>query len=167
MPRAKGLLRFYPRAWRQRYGEELLELLGEGRLGAQQTVDVISGAIDAWLSADVRRATGVARNAGGSMMLKSMIECERGRMRASARDAGIGAAVMMVASLVLTYAGAAARQSGWPLAGEVLTSIGFPVALMLSLPFWLMKGQPWRAQVVIVGGTIALLAAIGWLAALS
>jgi hypothetical protein len=29
-----------------------------------------------------------------------------------------------------------------------------------------MKGQPWKAQVVIVGGTLTLLIAIGYLAAM-
>jgi hypothetical protein len=29
------------------------------------------------------------------------------------------------------------------------------------MPFWLMKGQPWKAQVVIIGGTFALLVLIG------
>jgi hypothetical protein len=29
------------------------------------------------------------------------------------------------------------------------------------MPFWLMKGQPWKAQTVIVGGTLAILLLIG------
>jgi hypothetical protein len=37
---------------------------------------------------------------------------------------------------------------------------------MISMPFWMLKGQPWKAQVVIVGGTLALLVAIAYLAPL-
>ena len=40
-------------------------------------------------------------------------------------------------------------------------SLSFTVSLTISMPFWLMKGQPWRAQVAIVGGTLAILLAIG------
>jgi hypothetical protein len=34
------------------------------------------------------------------------------------------------------------------------------VSVMLMLPFTFLKGQPWRAQVAIVGGTIAVLVVI-------
>ena len=51
------LLRLYPRAWRERYGEEFLATVGHGALHVQQVIDIVAGAIDAWLSADVRRAT--------------------------------------------------------------------------------------------------------------
>ncbi len=32
------------------------------------------------------------------------------------------------------------------------------------MPFWLMKGQPWKAQAVVIGTTLVLLAVIAWLA---
>ena len=35
--------------------------------------------------------------------------------------------------------------------------------MTISMPFWLMKGQPWKAQVVIVGVTLTMLIAIGFL----
>jgi hypothetical protein len=34
------------------------------------------------------------------------------------------------------------------------------ISLLLALPFSFLKGQPWRAQVAIVGGTIAVLVVI-------
>jgi len=34
-------------------------------------------------------------------------------------------------------------------------------SLTVSMPFTFLKGQPWRAQVAIVGGTLAILALIG------
>jgi hypothetical protein len=45
--RVENLLRLYPRAWRERYGEEFLATVGDGALGVQQTVDIVSAAIDA------------------------------------------------------------------------------------------------------------------------
>ncbi len=56
MTTAEGLLRLYPRAWRDRYGEEFLATVGDDALHVQQMIDIVMGAIDAWLSLDVRRA---------------------------------------------------------------------------------------------------------------
>jgi hypothetical protein len=97
-------------------------------------------------------------------MLKSLMVCES-KARYTQRDGLIGAGVMLMATLVLTLAGVAARRAGYPVAAELLISLSFPVSLNLSMPFWLMKGQPWKAQAVIVGGTTLLLFVIGFLAA--
>lgn len=163
------LLRLYPRPWRERYGAEFLATFEPGPLHPQQVIDVVAGAIDAWLSSEIRRATRTSRVApegGGLIVLKSIMACERRRARFTTRDSLIGAAVMLGAVLLLTLAGVAARRSGWSATGEVFTSLAFPASLILSMPFWLMKGQPWRAQVVIVGTTLALLVVTGWVATL-
>jgi hypothetical protein len=34
------------------------------------------------------------------------------------------------------------------------------------MPFWVKKGPPWKAQVVMVGGTLVFLIAIGYVATL-
>jgi hypothetical protein len=34
------------------------------------------------------------------------------------------------------------------------------------MPFWLLKGQPWKAQVAIVIATLTLLGAAGYLASI-
>ena len=167
--RAERLLRLYPPAWRNRYREEFLATVGDGPLRLQQVIDIVSGAIDAWLSADVRRATmsSHAANGGGLTMLKSLAMCERKQLRYTTRDALIGAAVMIGVSLVFTLAAVIARRDGLLVTGEVLVNISFTVAWMLSMPFWLMKGQPWKAQVTIVGGTVTLLTALGYLASVT
>jgi hypothetical protein len=160
------LLRLYPRAWRERYGEEFLAMVGDDPLTVQQVIDMVSGAIDAWLSADVRRATmapGVAPS-GGRPMLKSLLACERKQMRATTRDGLVAAGVMIGATLLFTLSGIAARRAGWSTTGDVLLNLAFPGSLTLSMPFWLMKGQPWKAQLVIVGGTLTVLVVIGYLA---
>ena len=156
---ADRLLRLYPRAWRQRYGEEFLAMLGPERLQLQQVIDILSGAIDAWLSADVRGATRVASATGGSMV-KAIGVCERNQQRYTPRDGLIGAAIMIAGSALLAGLGTALRWNGFQSAGEMVLNMSFLVSLTLSMPFWLMKHQPWKAQVVIVGGTLAMLAAI-------
>ena len=165
--RPETLLRLYPRAWRERYGEEFLATVGPEALGPQQVIDLVSGAIDAWLSADVRRATtpaSVARTGGGLMNVKALIACDRKQARYTKRDALIGAGVMVGATLILTTLGTIATRRGWPATGETLLNLSFSAALMLSMPFWLMKGQPWKAQGVIMGVMVLLITAATYLA---
>jgi hypothetical protein len=165
--RPERLLGLYPRAWRERYGQEFLATAGQGPLSLQQVIDVVSGAVDAWLSADVRRATMPgASSEGGSTMLKSLLICERQHSRYTTRDSLIGAGVMLAATLFIAVLGIAARHSGMKELGEIVMSLAFPGSLTLSMPFWLMKGQPWKAQVAIVGVTLALLVIIGVAASL-
>ncbi len=161
------LLRLYPRAWRERYGEEFLAALDDRPLHWQQVVDIISAAIDARLSADVRAATAESRSradGGGMMTLKSLMACDRSQARFTTRDSLVGAGVMVAFSALLGTLGVFARRGGAPLAGDALAQMAFPVSLTLSMPFWLMKGQPWKAQAVVIGTTLVLLAGIAWVA---
>jgi hypothetical protein len=163
------LLRLYPRAWRERYAEEFLATVEPGRLSVQQVIDIVSGAIDARLSSDVRRATAVshvAPSGGGSMIPKSLTICERNQARYTKRDGLIGAGVMIAATIILSAVGIALRRSGWPATGQVIVSLAFSGSMTLSMPFWLMKGQPWKAQAVIVGGTTVFLILIGYISTL-
>ena len=86
--------------------------------------------------------------------------------RITRRDAVIGAAVMIGMTILFTAAGLAARARGWDAAREVLLGLSFPAALTVSLPFWMMPGVSRRAQVCLVGVTLAILTAIGVVAAL-
>ena len=140
--RPEQLLRLYPRAWRKRYGDEFLAAIGRDRLRAIETLDVALGALDAWLSSDVRLA---ATGRGGSMLLKALV-CENRRTTVTPRDGIIGALVMIVVAGIC-------KSLGQP-------ALAFPIAFTLSMPFWLMKGAPWRAQAVIVGVTLTLLVLI-------
>jgi hypothetical protein len=60
----------------------------------------------------------------------------------------------------------AARNAGWTETAEALAGLSFPVSFVVSMPFWLMKGQPWKAQVAIVGMTLVILAGAGALSAM-
>jgi len=165
---AERLLRLYPRAWRARYGEEFLSIVGDRALHVQQVIDIVSGAIDAWLSADVRTATAVGRLApsGEGSMLKSLMICESTKLRFTTRDSLLSAAAMIGGTLIFSLVGIVLQREGWLVTGEILKGLAFPGSLMLSMPFWLMKGQPWKAQAAIVGISLALLTAAGYLATL-
>ena len=158
---AERLLRLYPRAWRDRYGEEFLAMMRPGPLGPQQAIDIVCGAIDAWLSADVRRASAAA-SGGGSMTTKTWTMCERTPMRYGVRDGLMAAAVMIAVTAVVTTLGGALTSRGWPATGGALRNFGFLGSLTLSMPFWITKGQPWKAQAAIVGVTLTFIALIGY-----
>ena len=163
----RKLLRLYPRAWRERYGEEFLETAGDTPLRLQMLIDIVSGAIDAWLSADVRRSTlasSATTTGGGPMFLKSLLACERYQSRYTKRDSLVGAGVMLAATLLFSVLGLAVKRSGAELTGAILLNIAAPGALTLSMPFWLMKGQSLKAQLVIIGSTLFLLVSISYLA---
>ena len=127
--RAEHLVRLYPRRWRDRYGDEFLATTGHERLSTRHVVDIAFGAIDAWLSREMRP-----------------FACARERTSVTPRDGVIGAVVMLAAAAIIRLLGA--------------PSLVFPIAFTVSMPFWLMKGEPWRAQLAIVGGTLLVLIGI-------
>jgi hypothetical protein len=90
-----------------------------------------------------------------------MMLCESRRAGVTPRDGLIGAGVMLGVTLLLKALSAAAMQNGLIVAGGEIERLVFPVALTLSMPFWLMKGAPWKAQAAIVGATLAILVLIG------
>lgn len=166
MTTARRLLRLYPPAWRARYGEEFLAMAGEGALSARNAFDIVMVAIDAWLSSDVRHATRAMRpatNGGGMPMLKTMLTCGR-RTGVTTRDGLIGAGILLAVNLCLVGLGVWLHRAGWTVTGEMLKGLAFPASFTLSMPWWLMKGTPWKAQCVIVGGTLLVLIAATWVA---
>jgi|SRR5581483_1765378 len=141
--RPAHLLRLYPRAWRERYGDEFLAMLASSEWTIARQLDVARGAADAWLSRDVGHI--VSATDGGSMLTKTL-RCD-GRAGVTPRDGLAGAAVMLALAWGVKAAGA--------------PTLAFPVSFTASMPFWLMKGTPWKAQVAIIGTTLLLLTLIG------
>ena len=167
---ASGLLQLYPRAWRERYGGEFLDTVGGDRLTAQQVIDITMGAIDAWLSADVRRSTTplststATKQKGRTAMVNARVLCGGSRMRMRTRDGVISAAVLLSATVTLLAVGIWLNRSGFHETGEDVKSLETPLSLLISMPFGLLKGQPWRAQAFVIGGTTFCLIAIAVLA---
>lgn len=93
-------------------------------------------------------------------MLKSLAICSRNQTRYTKRDGLIGGAVMIVATALFALLGIALKRSGHDEAAEAVVANSYLVAMNISMPFWLMKGQPWKAQAAVIGGTTAILIAI-------
>ena len=167
---AVRLLRLYPRAWRDRYGDEFLATIGDGALHVQQIIDIVAGAIDAWVSPSVRRqarsGSTVHPSEGDPMTTSLKTICGSRSLRYTKRDALIGAGVMIVGSLAMAVAGVLLKLRGYAAIGEALVANGFMVPFVLSWPFWLLKGQSRRAQAVLIGGLIAFLVGVTYLATL-
>lgn len=96
-------------------------------------------------------------------MLNSLLVCER-KGQVTTRDALFGAGVMVGASLLFMMLGIGARRLGSPVIADALADRSFFGALTLSMPFWLMKGQPRTVQTVVVGVTLLSLVALSYLA---
>jgi hypothetical protein len=66
--KAVSLVRLYPPAWRRRYGDEMLALLEVVPLRARERLDLVRGALDAWLHPPTpSRVPAIAALAGGGL----------------------------------------------------------------------------------------------------
>ncbi len=149
-------MRLYPTAWRERYEEEFLQLIDDRPLGLQETIDIVSGAIDARLRGGVQRV-GERRK-----IMVSIVKggCHTRGLRMTTRDGVIGAVVLLLVSLMGSLFGVWLRDSGFDEASQFALYIAFPISLVASMPFTFLKGQPWRAQAAIIGGTTLILCLI-------
>ena len=160
---ADRLLRLYPRAWRERYGEEFLEFVGDSPLRPRQVIDIVSGAIDAHLSREVRRST--APNGEGAIMLTSLkAACARTGPVITTRDSLLGAGAMILGTIVFVVIGTVLKRQGWAELGETVLNLSFTAALLLAMPFLWLKGQSLKVQALLVGVPLLILAGIAYVA---
>jgi hypothetical protein len=155
------LLRLYPKAWRDVYGDEFAGILATQRLSPRLLLDIIGGAVDARLQPQVRMA-------GGDTMTRNFLKrCAASGPQLTKREEFIGAAAMVGLSLV--FAGLYLWASFVYRDNEMVEAFGimaFPAAMIATMPFTYLKGQSRTARVVTVGGLLVFLAAISYLAAL-
>ena len=90
--------------------------------------------------------------------------CATSSVRYTKRDALISAGVLLAASLVLSAAGILARRQGHAGLGDALMNLSFPVAVTISMPFAVLKGQSRSAQTVTIAFTLAILLVATWIA---
>ena len=167
--RADRLLHLYPRAWRDRYGAEFLALVGDRPVGLQQVIDIVSGAIDAHLSSDVRAMTSrrqVTQLQGGTAVIEALKQsCIHDKAAVlSRRDAWTGAGVLIGGSIVMSALGIGLDRAGFDTLGEAVKAAAFPVSMLLSMPFTFVKGKSWKAQGVLVGIPLVIIVLITYIA---
>jgi hypothetical protein len=64
-PAGAGLIHLYPTAWRRRYADEMLATLEQRHVRARDRLDLVRGALDAWLHEPSRVPAFAALGAGG------------------------------------------------------------------------------------------------------
>lgn len=154
------MIKLYPRAWRQRYGAELEELVRSQPSSVQLFVDLLGGAIDARFrpQALARRMNCVRAEGGNDMLTRLTGCCERRNM--TEQEARLGAALsigsaLVVATMLLVFEGPA-KIVAWSLV---------PGVLVVGMQPRYLRGHSTLVKVLMTGGMFLVLLIIGLLAA--
>jgi hypothetical protein len=157
-----ALIRLYPRAWRQRYGDEMRELLASQKPSLRTFTDLVAGAIDARLNPQQLPGARPLGMEGAKTMVKAFPCATQG---VTVPDQWRAAAWMVGGSIALTAFGILLRMKIGPNAlSEGLMYAAFPAALMLSSECtYLKRYSPAARRVMSIGGA-ALVVLINWIA---
>ena len=162
--RATDLIRLYPRAWRERYGEEFHELVASHTAGPRLIFDILIGALDARLAPQPQVAES-AKGAvpGGRVMeiLKSSCGAPPVSRSEALKQAVLIVAVTLAVALLAVWL---KRQVGENVWVEALLASTASIAPLLYLPF-LMRAHPVRTRVALVLVLFGFVYAIGVLSA--
>ena len=164
------LLALYPPRWRRRYGDELRALIGSQPFSLHAVIDLMAGAIDAWLEPQKIRMQPDAGQEGVTMIGTMMkLGCTGSGERVTRQDAWKGAAVMLGGTLLLTALWMALRvRLGDRTYVTAFSAMAFLVPYLFSLRYTSLKGRSLRTQSIFIGGMILVLALIlggaGWVA---
>ena len=146
---ASALIHLYPRAWRERYGREMTDLLASQRLSFRTVTDLVAGAIDARVAP--QRAT---QHSEGAEQVIQRTVCNPAGV--SKQDQWRSAALMMGGTVVLTLIGVVLKwQIGANSLSEGLIYAAFPASLMLSSECtYLKRYSPAARMTMSVGGAL-------------
>ena len=130
--RIHWLLRMYPQAWQDRYGEELRETLEGQQLTPGIVLDMVAGALDAHLHPGLLppRHNGPS-SAGKETALSLMAECRPGTLESVDRRTLLIAAASAVIITVVVAVGYRFVEQAWgdTLMAHVLQSSSVPAGL--------------------------------------
>jgi hypothetical protein len=157
----KGLLMLYPPRWRRRYGQELEELVAARRFSFGAAVDLIAGAIDAWLNPQLTAAAataGTADRKGDIPMIARTCAFELHEV--SAIDKAKSTTVMLGGTLFLALL---YLWSVWQFGKNAyllaLSPMAYFLPMMISLRWTSLKRRSNRTQAIFIGGFCAGLTA--------
>jgi len=165
------LLGLYPPRWRRRYGAEFRSLIGSQPFSIGNTVDVIAGAIDAWINPQMNVAVQSARAAEGetTMSERTMkFRCAGYGPAITKADQWKSVALMLSTTLVLTlvWMWLHVRTHGNAYV-DSFSIMPMLVGWVLSMRYTHLKSRSGPAQLIFVAGTIGVLIAIfaltGWI----
>ena len=157
------LIRLYPPAWQRRYGRELAELIATQPASFGTAIDLLAGAVDAWLNPQSSTAAAAADAEGAGTMVPKMLKLRfAGHGSNVARADALKAAAVMIGgtlSLVLALTWAIARYGKNDYL-EAFLAVSWIVPFILSQRYTDLKGRSGRVQAVLIGGPAAIVIAI-------
>jgi len=162
------LIKLYPPAWRRRYGRELAELISTQPASFGTAIDLVAGAVDAWLNPQSSTAAMAADAKGAGAMVPKMLQLKCAGYGPSVTKADNLKAVAIVigGSLLaaLAYTWATARYGKDPYLESVFF-VSWLVCFIFSQHYTTLKGRPALVQAVLIGGQTAVVTAIALAAA--
>lgn len=157
------LIRLYPPAWRRRYGRELADLISTQPASFGTAIDLVAGAIDAWLNPQSSTAVTADAAKGAGAMISQMLQlrCAGHGPAVTARDSRKAAAVTIAGTLalVIPLMWAIARGGNNPYLESVL-AVSWLVPMLFSQRYTSLKGRPGLVQAVLIAGPAAIVIAI-------
>ena len=157
------LIRLYPPAWRRRYGRELAALLAAQPMSFRTGVDLVAGAVDAWLNPQSSTAVMTTEAKGAGAMLPKALQlrsCGYGP-DVTVADSLKAAAVTIGGTLALVgILTGAIRIYGKNPYFESMLALGWLVPFLFSQHYTYLKGRPASVQAVLIGGPAAIIIAI-------
>ena len=159
---SSALLRMYPRAWRQRYGAEMRQLLAEQKLTVRTIADLLAGAIDARLNPQVPNAVQTSRPEGAEHMTR-VFRCSPDGV--SVQDQWRSAGWMIGGSVLLTAVAIVLQVTvGRSSLSEGLLYSAFPASLMLSSECTYLRRYSRAARAVLSVAGALLVVLVTWAA---
>ena len=157
------LLKLYPRRWRQRYGREVADLMAAQPISIATVVDVIAGAIDAWIYPQSSTVPTAADSKGERTMVLTglKLRCAGAGSPVTPGDARKAAAVTLGGTLLLTLLWLWGQQ--WYPDNAYLDAMvlmAFMPPYLISLRFTSLKGRPGSVQAVFIVGQLLSVTAI-------
>jgi len=161
------LLALYPPRWRRRYGDEVRALIDSQPFSLHAGIDLIAGAIDAWLEPQKIPIKQEGVNMNGTTMKPG---CAGSGGRVTREDARKSLAVNLGGTLLLTaiWMVMHIRRIGDRTYVDAFSAMAFFVPYVFSLRYTSLKGRSLRTQSIFIGGTILVVTLIlgtaGWIA---
>jgi hypothetical protein len=159
------LIWLYPPAWRRRYGRELAELLATQPVSFRSAIDLVAGAVDAWLNPQSSTSTAAmaADQEGEGAMVAKMLKLRytgngseyTGADALKAAAVTISGTLAMV--LALTWGMARYGRNDYLVA---FLAVSWVVPLLFSKRYTDLKGRSARVQAVLIAGPAAIVIAI-------
>jgi hypothetical protein len=154
----KWLVRRYPAAWRERYGEEFAAVLENQPVSLGLLMDVIGGAVDARLHPQ-SQILQTSKVKGDDTMTNAMLQrCAAGGPKLSPRDQRIAGTFMILSALIIAGAYVALTKIYHSIpAVQALGYTSFPaLSLIYTQAAYLRKRSVLTQVLICVSGLTAL-----------